>query len=326
MRRRSFLTMLSTLPWAAQAQQSAPPYRVGYVTGSSLAGRATFIAAFRRSLGERGYSEGQNLALDLRAADGRFATLPGLVHELIALKPDVIFATTTPAALAAKAVAVAVGIPVVFAAVADPLGVGLVDNLARPDGKITGVTNIAAELAGKRLQYLHELVPAAGQIAILVNPDDANATLQLRSAEAAANELSIRLGPILDIRAPGDVAKAVSAAAGAGARAALRLVDPTLAQLRTETIEAATQHRLPVMYPFREDVEAGGLVSYGTDLGGQYAQAATLVARILGGTHPSHLPVEQASTFELVLNLKAAKALGLTVPPALLLRADKVIE
>ncbi len=327
MRRRSFLTAGIAALCASSsvdAQQSAPTRRVGYLTGASLSGRAANLAAFRHRLGELGYAEGSNLVLDLRAASGRFDRLPSLARELIALTPDVLFVTTTPATLAAKAATTR--IPVVFALVADPLGAGVVDSLARPGGNITGVTHIVAELAGKRLELLKELVPAASRVAVLINPDDPNAPLQMRHAEAAARSLGIELNPLLNIRASGDAEKAISAAAGAGANAALRMVDPTLSPLRIETVAAAAKYRLPVIYSFREDVTAGGLLSYGAQLTGQYAQAATLVAKILRGARPADLPVEQATRFELVVNLKAAKALGLSVPPSLLARADEVIE
>lgn len=268
--------------------------------------------------------EGQNLVLDLRAANGRFDRLPAMARELIARQPDALFASTTPAALAAKAATTQ--IPIVFATVADPLGVGLVASLARPGANVTGVTNIVAELTGKRLELLKELVPRASRIAILINPDDSNAALQMRQAEAAARTLRVELAPVLPVRAAGDAELALAAAAKAGADAAIRMVDPTLALLRAETVAAAAKHRLPLMFSFREDVAAGGLMSYGTRLAGQYAQAGTLIAKILRGARPADLPVEQPTQFELVINRRTAAALGLQIAPALLARADEVIE
>jgi putative ABC transport system substrate-binding protein len=231
---------------------------------------------------------------------------------------------TTPASLAAKAATTRV--PIVFAAVVDPLGVGLVASLAKPGGNITGVTNIVAEFTGKRLELLKELVPSASRIAVLVNPDDANATPQIREAEAAARVLGIELHPILHVRADGDAAKAVSEAASARADAALRMADPTIYRLQRETADAAVKYRLPIIFPFRENVVEGGLLSYGTNLPAQFAQAARLVAKILRGAKSAELPVEQAATFELVINMKTAKTLGLSVPSVLLARADEVIE
>ena len=210
--------------------------------------------------------------------------------------------------------------------VADPVGNGLVPSLARPSGNITGITHIVAELTGKRLELLKEIVPSASRIAVLVNSDDPNATVQIQNAEAAARTLGVKLQPVLTVRGAGDLKRAFEAISRSGAAAALRMVDPTGGSLRARTVELAARHRLPVMFVFREDVEAGGLVAYGASLPVQYRQAATFVHKILRGARPGDLPIEQATNFELVLNLKTAKALGLTIPPSLLLRADQVIE
>jgi putative ABC transport system substrate-binding protein len=327
MQRRWFIAGLAgaiASPLVAGAADRSGPFRVAYIAGSSLVGSADLLAAFRRQLKELGYIEGESLAIDARGADGHFDRLPQLFQEAIALKPDVICAVTTPGALAAKRATTR--IPIVFAGVADPLGVGLVDNLARPHGNITGVTNISAELTGKRLQLLQEIVPGLKHVAVLVNPDDPNAKFQMRFAESAAGEMRVGLGPILPVRTAGDPSRAIAAAASAGADAAIRFVDPTISQLRKETIAAAAQYRVPVIYPFREAVAAGGLISYGTDLPAQFAQAATLVAKILRGATPQDLPVEQAARFELLVNAKTAKALGLVLPPSLLATADEVLE
>jgi putative ABC transport system substrate-binding protein len=247
-----------------------------------------------------------------------------LAQELVRLNPDVMFVSTTPGSLAAKAATAT--IPIVFVAVADPVGNGLVPSLARPSGNITGITHIVAELTGKRLELLKEIVPSASRIAVLVNPDDPNATVQIQNAEAAARTLGVQLQPVLTVRGAGDLQRAFEAISRSGAAAALRMVDPTGGPLRARTVELAARHRLPVMFVFREDVEAGGLVAYGASIRVQYRQAATFVHKILRGARPGDLPIEQATNFELVLNLKTAKKLGLTIPPSLLLRADRVIE
>jgi putative ABC transport system substrate-binding protein len=282
------------------------------------------VEALRLGLRDLGYVDGKNLAIEYRWAEGKLERLPSLAQELIRLNLDVLFVATTPGSLAAKAATAT--IPIVFVAVADPVGVGLVPNLARPGGNITGITHIVAELTGKRLELLKEIVPSASRIAVLVNPDDPNAPFQIRNAEAAARTLRIQLDPVLTVRSASDLERAFEAAARSGAAAALRMVDPTVGMLRVRTVELAAKHRLPVMYVFREDVEAGGLVAYGASLLAQFRQAATFVHKILRGAKPGDLSIEQPTKFELVINLKTAKALGLTIPPSLLQRADQVIE
>jgi putative ABC transport system substrate-binding protein len=209
--------------------------------------------------------------------------------------------------------------------VGDPVGVGLVSNLARPGGNLTGITNIAAELTGKRLELLKELVPSASRIAVLVNPDAPIAAIQIRNAEAAARTLGMQLQP-LTVRDIRTLEASFEAAVRSRASAALRMVDFTANTLRVETAKLAIKHRLPVMYAFREDVDVGGLVAYGPSVPAQYEQAATFVHKILQGARPADLPVEQPTKFELVVNLKTAKTLGLTIPQSLLLRADQIIE
>ncbi|MBM2844103.1 MAG: transporter substrate binding protein [Anaerolineales bacterium] len=328
MNRRTFLCGLTlgtlSAPLAAEAQPGGRVYRVGYLTGGSRSGRAFLAATFGQGMHELGYVEGRNLVLEARFAEGNLDRLPSLAQELIRLNPDVLFVATTPGALAAKAATATT--PIVFVAVADPVGVGLVPNLARPGGNITGITHIVAELTGKRLELLKEVVPTASRIAILVNPDDPNAPSQMRNADAAARSLRVQLHPVLTVRGAGELEGAFEAAVRSGAAAALRMVDPTVGILRVRTVELAAKHRLPVMYAFREDVQAGGLMAYGTSLPAQFRQAATFVHKILRGAKPADLPVEQPTKFELVINLKTAKALGLTIPQSLLQRADEVIQ
>ena len=311
-------------PLRADAQPPEKVYRVGYLAGAPRSTNQPVLAQFQQGMRELGYVEGRNLVLESRFADGHFDRLPGLARELIQLNPDVLFVSTTPGSLAAKAATATV--PIVFVAVADPVGAGLVSNVARPGGNVTGITHLVAELTGKRLELLKEIVPFASRIAALVNPDDPNATVQIRNAEAAARSLGVQLQPVVTVRGAGDLEPAFDTIARSGAAAALRMVDPLGGPLRRRTVELSRKHRLPVMFVFREDVEAGGLVAYGANLAAQYRQAATFVHKVLRGARPGDLPVEQASKVELVLNLKTARTLGLTIPPSLRLRADQVIE
>ena len=325
MRRRHFMLALGgavAWPLAARAQQQSI-VRVAYLTGGVLAARTLFLNEFRAGMRDFGYEEGRNLILTMRGADGHFELLPRLVEELLRENPDVLLVSTTPGNLAAKAATSTVPIVMVGP---DPLALGFVASLARPGGNITGITNSTAELTGKRLEILRELLPAVSQVAVLINPNDQNASLQLDGARAAARLLNVRLDPVLPMREAADLQQSFAAATSAGAQAAIRMVDPLTSVFRQRTIELALTHRLPIIFAFREDVAAGGLISYGTDFPAQYRQAARFVHRILDGAKPADLPVEQPTRFELVLNLKTAKALGLEVPPTLLARTDEVIE
>jgi putative tryptophan/tyrosine transport system substrate-binding protein len=331
MKRREFLGLLgvATAGWpflvrAQQAQQAGRVYRLGYLTGGTAASRRLFLAAFHRGMRELGYIEGQNLTFEYRYADGRFDRLPALARELLGWNPDVLLVSTTPGNLAAKAATSTV--PIVMVAVADPLGAQLVESLPRPGGNITGVTNIAAELAGKRLEIVKEIVPAASKVAILINPDDQNASLQMRIAAAAANKLAIQLEPILHIRSAADLKGAFEEAVRAGAGAAMRMADPLATALRAQAVAYAAEFRMPTIYAFQEDVLAGGLVSYGPSMSEQYRQAATFVHKILKGAKPADLPVEQPTKFELALNLKTARALGIDIPSRMIAVADEVVE
>jgi ABC-type uncharacterized transport system substrate-binding protein len=316
--------VLLPTPLTVAAQRAGKVYRVGHLSGSGKAGSKSFIDAFGEGMGVLGYVEGQNWVLDERYAEGKVERLASLAQELIYHNPDVLLVSTTPGNVAAKAATST--IPIVMVAVADPVGVGIVQSLARPGGNITGITNIIAELAGKRLELLKEIVPTASRIAVLMNPDNPNAAPQMRSAEEGARRLRVELGPVLAVRSAGDLEGAFEAAVRARAHAALRMIDPLVSMLRRETAALAAKHRLPVIYTQREDVEAGGLVAYGTNFPEQYRQAATFVHKILRGAKPADLPVEQPTKFELVINLKTAKALGLIIPQSVLYRADKVIK
>ncbi len=307
-----------------RAQSGTAAFRIAHLSGSGESASRSFVQAFRDGMRELDQLEGRNYTLVQRYAEGKPDRMGALMQELIAAKPDVMLTSTTPAALAAKMATRT--IPIVAVLVADPVGAGIVQSLARPGGNVTGITNIVAELAGKRLELLKEMVPSAAQVAVFLNPDTQNAPLQLRNAQAAARSLHIDLRPILEVRQASDLERAFQAAAKAHVGAAMRMIDPLVFMLREQTAALAIQHRLPVMYPSREDVLAGGLASYGTDLPAQYRQAAAMVMKILKGAKPADLPVEQPTKFELVINLSAAKALGLAVPRALLLRADEVIQ
>ena len=323
--RRALITALAAAavaPSALWAQAPAKIYRIGHLSGSGAEASKAFMDAFRGGLRELGYTEQRHFVLEERYAGGKFERLPALAQELVAAKCDVWLVSTTPANIAAKAANST--IPHVMVLIADPVGAGVVSNLAHPGSNITGVTNIVSELAGKRLEILKEIVPAASRVAVFINPDSQNAPLQMNVAQDAARRLKIQL-QTHSITSPGDLNKAFEAAIKGGAQAAIRMVDALAFMLRADTAKLAVAHRLPVMHLFREDVEAGGLVAYGANVPEQYRQAATFVHKILKGARPGDLPVEQPAKFELAVNRHAAKAIGLSFPNSLLLRADLVV-
>jgi putative ABC transport system substrate-binding protein len=328
MKRREFIGLFAATaagwPVASLAQQAGRTYRVGLLTGGTEQANSVYFAAFARSLRELGYVEGQNIIFTSRYADGNFERLPSLVQELLGTDPDVLLVSTTPANLAAKAATSTK--PIVMVGVGDPLRVGLVQSLARPGGNITGVTNISAELAGKRLELLKKIVPDVNKVAVLVNPDDAIAPLQMDRASAVAKELNIELDPVLHVRGAADLEPAFQAAVHARAGAALRMVDPVESALRAQTVALAAKYRLPIMFPWREAVQIGGLTAYGPSQIAQFRQAAVFVQKILNGQRPADLPVEQPTKFEWTVNVKTANALGVALPPTLLALIDEVIE
>lgn len=325
-RRESMLALLglAAAPLCAFAQREGAMRRVGHLSGGGEFGSVRRVDAFRESMRALGYIEDKTYVLDQRYADANFERLPALARALLEGGPDVLLASTTPGALAAKQATRT--IPIVFVGVADPVGAGIVPHLGRPGANITGITNITVELAGKRLELIKEIVPTAKRIAVLINPSDQNAPLQMRSAESAARRLEIELRPVLAVRNPDDLPKAFEAASRANAAAIIRMVDPLASMLQAETMALAAKHRLPVVFPHPEDAQAGGLIAYGTSIPDQYRQAAALVDKILRGANPGDLPVEQPRTFELVINLRAARELGVTIPRSMLLRASQVIE
>ena len=323
MRRRTALASIAAL-LAARGAHGQERVRIAFISGGPPEPLAAWLADFKDELGRLGFPVGARLEFSARFALGKFDRLPGLVAEILRENPAVIVSATTPASLAVKAATTS--IPIVIMSVADPVGVGLVDNLARPSGNITGITNILAELTGKRLQVLKELVPQLSKVAIFVNPGDSNAAIQIRNAESASRGIGVTLHPIASVSAASDLEPAFQSAIAAGAQAILRLVDPLTTALTPQSIELAARHRLTFMHPFREAVKQGGLVAYSANQSAQYRRAAHFVARILQGAKPADLPVERPTKFELAINLKTAHALGLAIPPSVLAQADEVFE
>jgi putative ABC transport system substrate-binding protein len=327
--RRAFIRTLAgvllTAPLAAEAQQAAKIARIGYLTGS-LATGAHLHEAFRQGLRDLGYVEGRNVVIEYRSAEGKYERLPALAADLVALKVDVIVVTSTPAALAAKQATRT--IPIVLAWAGDPVGSGLVTSLARPGGNVTGLSMLAPELVGKRLELLTQAVPGVSRVAALWHPGDLPERTEkdmLKEADVAARALGVRL-QVVEARGPEDFDRAFSDMTRARADAVIVQSTNVFFIERRRLVDLAAKNRLPAMYLTREFVDAGGLMSYGPNVPDLFRRAATYVDKILKGATPGDLPVEQPTKFELVINLKAAKALGLTIPPSLLQRADEVIQ
>jgi len=309
-------------PLAADAQQAGKVPRIGFLFYGSP-GPAPELDAFRQGLRELGYIEGQNVTIEYRFASGRVGQLPELAVELVRLKLDVIVTPGTPASMAAKQATST--IPIVFAGVADAVGAGLVTNFARPGGNITGWTSISAELGGKRLELLKEVAPKASRVAVLYNPADRSNVLVLKELQEAAPALGLTLQP-LEVREPGEFEGAFGAMTRKRAHALFGAAGILTFQHRKAIVDLAAKNRIPVMWGHRQFVEAGGLMSYAVNFYDQVRGAATYVDKILKGAKPGDLPVQQPTRFELVINLKTAKALGLTIPQSLLFRADEVIQ
>ena len=326
MERRTFLGVIAggllAAPLAAEAQAPSRIPRIGCLGTGSTATNPNLLEAFRQGLRDLGYVEGRNIAIDYRWAEGRVERLPALAGELVRLKVDVIVATGSPGALAAKKATST--IPIVFATAGDPVG-SLVTSLARPGGNVTGLSLLAPEIVPRQLQILKEAIPGASRISVLSNPANPYTALMVKEAEAAARSLGVQLR-LLEVRGREALDIAFSAVARERSGALLILFDPLLFAHSARIAEFASKDRLPAIYPHRESVEGGGLMAYGADLRDNFRRAASYVVKILKGAQPSDLPVEQPTKFELVINLKTAKALGLTIPPSLLARADQVIE
>jgi len=297
--------------------------RIGFLGNSTAALEANLVGPFREGLREFGYVEGRNILIDYRWAEGKYERFPALIAELIALKVDVIVTAGTPASLAVKKATTS--IPLVMAAVGDPIGVGLVASLARPGGNATGLSAIAPELEGKRLELLREVVSKLSHIAVLWNPDNPLHAGSLKETRAAAQVLGIKV-QLLGVRVSEDFPAAFAAILRERPGALLVLADRIFLHNRARIVDFEAKHRLPGVYAYRELVEAGGLMSFGPSYAGMHRRAAYYVDKILKGAKPADLPVEQPTRFELLINLKTAKALGLTIPQSLLLRADEVIQ
>jgi len=285
------------------------------------------VQAFQQGLRELGYVEGQNIRIEYRYTDaplqGDIDRMAQLAAELVRLKPDVLVVSITEAALAARSVTRT--IPIVMANAADPVGAGLVSSLAHPGGNITGLTRLAPELVGKNLQILKEAVPETTRVAVLANPKNPLSAMMVADAQNAARTLGVQL-KIVEARTPAEVERAFSSSQTDRVGALLLFPDGTFYLNRTHIVGLALKYRLPAIFQNREFADGGGLLSYGPSSAGNYRRAATYVDKILKGTKPADLPVEQPTKFELVINLKTARALGLTIPQTLLLRADQVIQ
>jgi putative ABC transport system substrate-binding protein len=321
----SFATAIAVWPISAAAQTANTP-RIGYLGYSSAAVDRKLLSAFRDGLRDVGYVEGKNVAIEERSAYGKLDRLPELAAELVRINVDVIVSPATPGALAAKQMTST--IPIVVAVMADPVRDGLVASLARPGANITGSTFLGPELIPKRLGLLKEVVPAATRVAVLWHPgvySEQTMTDMLDQTEIAARKLTVQL-QLLGARGPDDFDAAFSAMIRDRADALLVFPSPMLYLEHKRIVDLVTRNRLPAVYPWREAVDAGGLISYGANIPDMFRRAAVPVGKILRGAKPADLPVEQPTTFELVLNLKIAKSLGLEISPTLVLRADEVIE
>jgi putative ABC transport system substrate-binding protein len=328
MKRREFITLLggalAARPRAGRAELPAgKSYRVGFlalVPGEDTA----LMKALLERLQELGYREGANLVFEYRSAEGHPERLGALAMELMQTRPDVLIAGFgTLAAQAAKAATTTV--PVVFTTVGDPLGAGIIASLGRPGGNVTGLTDQARDVQGKRLQLLLELIPGKNDIAVLLNPDTPFSRLALEEAKTAAEHMHVRL-KVLEARDPEEVPGRFEDAARAAAAGLLVLEDPLIYSIRGKIADLAQRYRLPAIYVYKDSAEAGGLMSYGPDRHHIYRRAAEYVDKILKGAKPADLAVEQPTKFEFVINLKSAKALGIAFPPTLLAIADQVIE
>jgi putative ABC transport system substrate-binding protein len=324
--RRKFITLLggaaAAWPLGARAQQPGKLPTIGYLGSATPASQGQWVAAFVQRLRELGWTDGRNIAIEYRWAEGRADRAAEIAAEFVRRKVDVIVTSSTAGAVAAmQATSV---IPIVFGAAGDPVGTGLVASLARPDGNVTGLSIQQTDLAAKKLELLREVVPTLGRLAILANVDAPSVVLDMREVQATARTLGLEV-ITLEIRRGEDIVPALEALSGR-AEALYVVIDPLVNIHRVRINTLALAARLPTMHTFREGVEAGGLMSYGANFPDLFRRAADFVDKILRGAKPADIPVEQPTKFDLVINLTTAKALRLDIPPTLLARADEVIE
>jgi putative ABC transport system substrate-binding protein len=314
-----------TVSFGAFAQQQGKVWRVGFLAPPSRPDsiEAHFFGAFPRAMRELGYVEGKNLLIEWRFAGGKTELLPGLATELVRLKVDVIVATNPTATVAAQKATTT--IPIVMANSTDPVGSGFVKTLARPGGNITGLSIMGADIIPKHLEMLLSMVPKLSRVAVLMNPTNSTHVMVLKSVQSAAQRMSAKILPV-EARTAAEIGNAFSAMVREKAGAVIVVRDAIFIQLARQIAELAAKNRLPTIFGNRENVDAGGLMSYGDNLADNFRRAATYVDKILKGAKPGDLPVEQPTKFELIINRKTAKALGLKIPQSLLISADKVIE
>ena len=325
--RRECITLLGgavvAWPCAVIAQAPAKVHRIGLLSGGApVADASPFGAALIHSLAQHGYALGRNLGLERRGAEGYIDRLPRLVNELVASKVDAIITIGYPPALAAKQ---GTSLPVVAINAGDPVSTGLVESLARPGGHLTGISDVSAELTPKRMEFLKQMVPGLRRVAVLWNAADLGMTLRYQASEAGAQAMGLSVQP-LGVREPDDFEQAFAAMQRERPDAILMVTDTLTILNRKRVFEFAAAHQLPAIYEFDSFVRDGGLMSYGPDLDESFSRVAALVDRILKGTKPADLPFEQPTRFRLVINLKTAQELGLTIPPTLLFQADEVIR
>jgi putative tryptophan/tyrosine transport system substrate-binding protein len=319
----TLILSLLVAPLAIDVQQASPPWRIGFLGAESPAMSRHFLDAFRHGLHDLGYVEGQHITIEARWAEGHHDRFPALVADLIRLKVHVLLAISTPAALAAKQATQA--IPIIFIA-GEPLSSGVVGSFARPAGNMTGLSlALGEEFAGKWLELLREAMPTVSQVAILWHPANPANVAYVNELQVSAQRLGVTLHP-QGVQDPSQLENAFAAMATGQAQALIVLTDPLTVRYRDQIVALAATHRLPAMYGFREFVDAGGLMAYGSSVPAMCRRAATYMDKILKGAAPADLPVEQPTTFELIINLKTAQVLGLMLPPSLLFQADEVIR
>jgi ABC-type uncharacterized transport system substrate-binding protein len=325
MRRRKFITLLGVAaawPLVARAQPRGKVYRIGFLGVTSRTEYQRQVDALRTGLRQLGYEEGNNIVFEYRWAEGRYDRLPELAAELVNLNIDVLVAHSTPGARAAKQATST--IPIVVAVVADPVDVGLVASLARPGGNLTGLTFFLAEICAKRVELIREAIPTLTRVAVIVNPANPSHPIVLEIMQRTAGALGVELVPV-EVKARGDIAAAIAAVAARRASALVTIEDPLVISNGGQIAGLALQNRLPLI-GFKPQAEASALMEYGPDIVDLFYRSATLVDKILKGTPPANLPIERAVKFELIVNLKTAKTLGVTVPLTLIASAAEVIE